>query len=468
MAEATFTFPRDFLWATATSAHQVEGGNSNNDWWAWEQRRAGKVFQDQGSGEACGWWAPGGVEADIQRMKALNNNAHRLSIEWSRIEPEPGKWDHDALDRYREILKAMRDAGIRPMATLHHFTNPTWIWEQGDSNGKGWLSPEIVKLFRRYVEKAVSDLSDLCDLWCTINEPNVYAGQSFLIGAWPPAHESQDDYFRVLYHELLAHAAAYEVIHDLQPQAKVGLAKHMIDWQPLHSGNPMHRLVTRMLDDLFNASTLDALQTGWYRPLFRKKIEIPEVRNTLDWIGLNYYQRYDAWFDPRLVKRMGVTYAARPGAPKGPEGWGELYPDGLFECIKRLARQFNAPIYITENGIPDEKDTHRPAFMLRHLHRVWKAIQFNWPVMGYYWWSLIDNFEWAEGYDPRFRFGLYRVNFETQERTLTKSGELYAEIAGTGTITTDMVRRYAPELLDEFFPGEGPVDMLTLPAAGSA
>jgi beta-glucosidase len=418
MAEATLTFPRDFLWGTGTAAHQVEGGNTNNDWWAWEQRKEGKVFQDQSSGDACGWWAPGGAEADIQRMKALHNNSHRLSIEWSRIEPEPGRWDHDALDRYREILKAMRDAGIKPMVTLHHFTNPMWIWEQGEGDEKGWLNPDIVSAFRRFTEKAVSDLSDLCDLWCTINEPTVYASFGYFTGAWYPGHQDLNEYFKVLYHLLLAHAAAYQVIHDYQPQAKVGAAHRLIYWQPRRPRNPLDRMITSLLERMFNRLPLNALHTGQWKPLIGKKLGAPELRSTQDYIGLNYYERFDAWFSLRALRQLGVQYAARPGAPKGPTHWGELYPDGLFETIKALVRQFNLPIYITENGVPDEKDTIRPAYMLNHLHRVWKAIQFNWPVMGYYWWSLIDNFEWAE-VRSALSIGLYTVDFATQERKET-------------------------------------------------
>lgn len=452
MADATFYFPPDFLWGTATSAHQVEGGNDNNDWWDWEQKGEGRVFSDHTSGAACEWWA-GRAEEDVQRMADLNTNAHRLSIEWSRIEPREGQWDHSAFDRYRDILKAMLDAGIQPMITLHHFTNPMWMVRKG-----GWLHPESPHWFQQFVRRVVGDLSDLCRVWCTINEPNVYAAKGFFDGDWPPGQTDISDYFRVVYHMLQAHAAAYETIHDLQPQARVGLAKHMIAWYP-RTGSPLDRMITNLLDRAFNGVTLDALQAGKWRPPVGRKDEMPGVRNTLDWIGLNYYQRYDAAFNLKALRSLGISYAARPGMPKGPEGWGEIYHDGLFELLKRLHRQFNLPITITENGLPDEHDTRRPGFILESLYRVWKAINFNWPIMGYYFWSLVDNFEWAEGYDPRFRFGLYGVDFETQERTLRASGQLYAEIAETRSFSSHMARRYAPEVVDRLFPGQGPEDL---------
>ncbi len=451
MAEATFNFPPDFLWGTATSAHQVEGDNKNNDWWDWEHKGGGRVFGDHISGDACQWWA-GRAGEDVERMAALNNNAHRLSVEWSRIEPREGQWNHAALDRYREILKSLRAAGIEPMVTLHHFTNPMWVAHRG-----GWLHPDSPKWFANFVKKTVADLADLCTTWCTINEPNVYASHSYFIGKWPPGMTDLSAYFRVVKHMLQAHALAYSVIHDLQPQAQVGLAKHIAIWRPA-SRSPLDHLATRLLDRAFNGITLDALHTGDFRPIVGRRERLDQARNTLDWVGLNYYARYDVEFNPRALKSLGIVYGVRSGAERGPESWGELYAGGLFDNIARLYRQFRLPVVITENGVPDEFDSRRARWLLESLRHVWRAVNFNWPVRGYYFWSLVDNFEWAEGYDPRFRFGLYDVDFETQERTLRESGKLYAEIAGTRQITTEMVRRYAPELVAELFPGTGPAD----------
>ncbi|MBN1428031.1 MAG: glycoside hydrolase family 1 protein [Anaerolineae bacterium] len=448
MADATHIFPVDFLWGTATAAHQVEGDNTNNDWYAWEQKGGGRVFEDQVSGKACKWWS-GHAEKDIKRMADLNTNAHRLSIEWSRIEPEPGQWNHDAIDRYRAILTAMRDAGVQPMVTLHHFTNPIWVAEQG-----GWLNPEISTLFQRFVQKAVAEMADLCDVWCTINEPSVYAAKGFYDGSWPPGQANLGHYFQVMHNMAEAHAAAYHAIHELRPQARVGMAHHMVYWKPLRSANPLDRTVTHLLDGMFNGLFLDVIATGQWRPIIGKKGEIPQAKGTLDWIGLNYYQRWDAAFKLNALKALGITYSARPGAPKGPQSWGEFYPEGLLELIKRLHRQFNKPIYITENGVPDETDTIRPGFLLEHLQQVWKAIMHSIPVKGYYFWSLVDNFEWAEGLDPRYRFGLYGVDFKTQKRTLRNSGKLYKEIAKTNAISSDMARRYAPEVVERMFPGK--------------
>jgi beta-glucosidase len=459
MAEATYVFPADFLWGTATSAHQVEGDNRNNDWWDWEQgddagnsRPQGRIHAGAISGQAAGWW-DGLAEADIERMAALNTNAHRLSIEWSRIEPREGHWNHAALDRYREILDTMHSYGIQPMVTLHHFTNPIWVAHRG-----GWLHPDSPKWFVNYVRKVITDLSDLCTTWCTINEPNVYAMYGFLEAKWPPGMSELSAYYRVVQHMLEAHAAAYSAIHDLQPQAEVGLAKHIVLLSSA-GRSPLDTPATRLADRAFNGVTLNALQSGEWQPVGARNTRFDQLRNTLDWIGVNYYARHRVRFSLRALQSMGITYGASPSAERGPDDWGELYPEGLYDAIARMHHQFSLPICVTENGVPDEHDTRRARWLLASLRAVWRAVNFNWPVRGYYFWSLIDNFEWAEGYDPRYRFGLYGVDFDTQERTLRRSGEMYAEIAGTGTISSGMVARYAPEMLPKLFPGRGPEDM---------
>lgn len=434
-----YHFPKRFLWGTATSAHQVEGYNVANDWWAWEQADARRPA----SGAACEWWAR--AEEDIARMADLHTNAHRLSIEWSRIEPSPGVWNPDAIARYRAILQALCAAGIRPMVTLHHFTNPLWVAEQG-----GWTNPEVVAWFRRFVSKAVTDLADLCDLWCTINEPTVMATHGYISRRWPPGKFSVRGYFQTVYHQLCGHAAAYEAIHSIQPHAQVGLAHHMTLWRP-RSDTALDRRATRFLEQAFSKLPLEALSDGVWRPSFGRVRCVPHLKNTLDWIGVNYYERYDAHFDPHLPGQLFLNIGPHPGAEAGPRGWGEIYPIGMFLCLWQLHRQFGLPIYITENGRPDENDANRPRFILEHLRQVWRTLSHDMFVRGYFFWSLLDNFEWSEGYDPRFRFGLYTVDRETQTRTLRMSGRLYGDIAKAGGITIDVVRRYAPELADTFF-----------------
>lgn len=452
MAEATFTFPADFRWGTATSSHQVEGNNTNNDWWAWEQegkdRGDERVWGNHTSGLAANWWED--AEADIARMAEMGQNAHRMSVEWSRIEPEEGKWDEDAIGRYREILGAMRDAGIEPMVTLHHFTNPLWLAERG-----GWSNEKVVGWFTRYVKKVVDSLSDLVDLWCTINEPAILAAQGYLEGIWPPGERSSSLYFEVNYNLLRAHAAAYEAIHGAQEEARVGLAKAMRAWKPLRDDFFADRLAANQLERVTDGIYIDALFRGEWRLPLRRARPVPEAMNTLDWWGVNYYHCYHTAFSPFRPDSFFVDVRIPEGVEAGPGSWGGIYPNGLYEKLTKM-RGYGVPLYVTENGRPDENDQYRPHFIVEHLHQVWRAIQVGCPVMGYYFWSMVDNFEWARGYNPEFRFGLWAVDVETQERELRRSGELYAEICKSGTLDNELAEKYAPQALKTVFRGEMP------------
>jgi len=432
MTQADYPFPDGFLWGTATSAYQVEGGGDTNDWYDVNQQ--GCTWNEAIAGRADEWWA-GRAEEDIQRMAELGTTTHRLSIAWDRIEPRPDQWDETAIARYRAILIAMRAAGIRPMITLHHFTNPLWLNQFGC-----WQTPATVERFDRYVTKAVESFGDLCDLWCTINEPSVYAlynlirGKNMMTGGDPRV------YFRVIYHMLKGHARAYATIHQLQPEAQVGLAQNMVAWYPANPRNWLDVQATRVMARIFSDATLEALQTGHWRPLIGPRKMIPELVGTLDWIGMNYYQRFDVRFAPfRSPRTFGLTWGPRADHPHGPPNWGEFYPQGMIDNLRRLRHRIDVPIYITENGIPSGDDARRERFLVDHLHAVWQAIQEGMPIQGYYFWSLIDNFEWHEGYDPEYRFGLYAVDFDSQERTLRDSGRLYREIIRAGGLTEKMV-----------------------------
>jgi beta-glucosidase len=456
MAKATMYFPPNFKWAAATSSHQVEGNNTNNDWWAWEQ--SGEHVRDgQKSGLACDWWGAG-FDRDLDLATQMSHNGHRLSIEWSRIEPQEGQWDSAAIDRYRYMLMAMRERGIEPMVTLHHFTNPQWVVERG-----GWETPDIVPRFERYVTKAVEALKDLCDLWVTINEPNVYAvlgwsqeaDQMIEFAApssdFPPGKNDPQLVFKIVDHLMLAHAAAYHAIHRVQSQARVGLAHHMRLFDPARSGSPLDRFCVWNRDRLFNQIPLNAMIDGHLdRPIGLTR-RIGQLKNTVDFIGLNYYSRDLIQFDRHGWIGMAFGRDMRnPNAEMSDMNYGELYPRGLFRLLKRLSH-YERPIYITENGLPDLNDDRRPSYLIQILREVWKAINENVPVMGYYHWTLTDNFEWAEGWN--LRFGLVKLNPDTQERTLRRSGELYGEMARINAIDDELVYRYAPELFETLFPG---------------
>lgn len=443
MHHAALTFPPNFRWGTATAAHQVEGYNTNNQWWQWEQQ-PGRIVNGDTSGVACNWWE--NAEADFDWMVALAQNAHRLSIEWSRIEPREGYFDDAAIERYRAMLKALRARGIEPMVTLHHFTNPLWLEAQ-----QGWLHTErVVPRFRRFVERVVRDLGDLCDLWCTINEPNVYAVMSYFGGRMPPGLTDMGMAITVMQNLLVAHAAAYEAIHAVQPHARVGIAHHMRYFQGLRPHLILDAIIARVIDGIFNDSLLLALLHGrWHWMLWRgAPVSARKLRGTLDWIGLNYYTRQRIAFDHTGGQALFGTLVNTPGAIMSDYDFGEIFPEGLHYFLRKLAR-YRLPIYITENGLPDEDDDLRPMFIVRHLRALWDALQAGCDVRGYYHWSLVDNFEWSEGW--RMRFGLIAMDWRTQQRTPRQSAFLYRDIARANALTTAIVEAYTPELFSQVF-----------------
>lgn len=436
MAKARMTFPSDFLWGAATSAHQVEGHNTNNDWWQWEQEES-RILQGHTSGAACNWWE--NAEQDFQAAARMGTNAHRLSVEWSRIEPEPSVFDDSALQRYRQMLQALHALDIEPMVTLHHFSNPQWLVEKGD-----FSSDVVVDYFQRFTARVVDALGDLVPKWITINEPLVYVFNRYLEGTFPaPQEKGWAAASRALRHLLRCHAAAYRIIKNAYPQSIVGVAKNLIVFDPRPDGNPLDRWWARNLSWVYNDWWMQAMRDGRLRwPLGRGRIE--GLADAYDFIGINYYTRFYARF-PRLYERSWPEDATISDGD-----YGEIYPEGLFRVIKHV-RRYGKPIYITENGVPDAGDHLRPAFLLTHLREVWRAVSFNWRIMGYYHWSLIDNFEWERGWTQRF--GLIGLDTGTQERTLRDSGRLYGEICHSGSISSDMAERYAPHLLETLFPG---------------
>lgn len=455
MVDFALTFPAGFLWGTATSAYQVEGGNTNNNWYAWEQE-LGRIFEDQRAGPACDWWGGRYVE-DFDRAAALHQNAHRFSVEWSRVEPERGKFSSTALDHYAAMIEALRARHMEPMVTLHHFTEPLWIAQTG-----GWLNPETARRFERFVRLVVEELGAGVRLWCTINEPQVYASLGYLIGRFPPGHRSLGQMQRVLENLLRAHAGSYHSIKTLYPAAQVGFANHQIS---LAARRPawLHGIARRAIQQSFNGVFLDALLDGVLRfPL--RAIKVPQARDTFDWVGLNYYYRFLAGLDLRAARQAFIRQSRPREGLLGPESVGEIWPEGLFDHIKWLAGRTDRPIYITENGLPDGDDTHRPLHLVRSLRSVWSAINYNYPVKGYFYWTLVDNFEWAEGYDPRFRFGLLAHDPATQARTPRASAALYGEVCAANALTGAAVRQYAPAVMDSLFPGVPVQREVVLPA----
>jgi beta-glucosidase len=412
-------FPPDFLWGTATAAHQVEGGNRNNDWWEWEHL-PGKIADGTTSEKACDQYNR--FAADFDLIKNFGHNAHRFSLEWSRIEPREGVFSTTEIEHYRQVLVALRERGIEPMVTLHHFTNPLWLSSMG-----GWENPRVVEYFSRYTKVVAAELGDLVRFWNTINEPTIYAYMGYLEGVAPPGAQNPRLAALVSMNMLRAHGLAYHILHETSrgKRCEVGIAKHIRITDPLRPRNVLDQAAAKFSDFIMNQWFLEAVETG--RPAWPvgmgQKVQL--LANTQDFIGLNYYSREMIRCNPFNVRSFFIENITLPGSPINDLGW-EIYPEGFYRVLMRL-KKYGKPIYVTENGIPAINDAQRCEYLKEHLIQLHRAIQQGVDVRGYFHWSLLDNFEWEEGLTPRF--GLVAVNYDTQERTPRQSCRIYGKIA---------------------------------------
>lgn len=425
-----YSFPKGFYWGTATSSHQIEGDNFYNDWWEFEMQ--GKVKDGQKSGKACDSWNR--YKEDFDLIQKLNNNAYRFSIEWSRIEPEEGKFDDSAINRYKNMLISLRERNIEPFVTLHHFTNPLWISKKG-----GWLNPDTVGYYLRYVEKIVKELKDLVKFWMTINEPNAYSFMAYLYGQFPPQEKSLKKMLLVMNNMVKAHAKAYKIIHEIIPDSNVSIAYNVIYFEPINPRSFIDKKLTDFADKIYNRIFIETLISGKFSSPFVKE-EINYAKDTLDYLGINYYTRVFMGLKNLLYSIKGEDFNLYPpNAERSDFGW-EIYPEGFYKVVKRFWEMVKKPIYITENGISDAKDEKRPKYIITHLIALHKAIEEGIDVRGYFHWSLMDNFEWAEGFKQRF--GLLEMDYNTMERRWRKSAEIYSEIAKNNGISEDLVKTY--------------------------
>ncbi len=386
-------FPKDFYWGAATSSYQVEGNNVNADWWPWEIQ-AGK----ENSGAACRHYEL--YEQDFDLVKSLNHNAHRLSIEWSRIEPCEGEFSDDTIAHYINVIKALRLRGIEPMVTLHHFTNPIWFAASG-----GWVNPVSVKRFLRYCDFVTRALAPHVHFWFTINEPTVYFSHAYLWGIWPPQAKSFFKTKAVHDHLNEAHIKGYRLIHKIYNglnlrTPSVSIAHHMQAVVACDQGLK-DRLAVALIKQLYNFEVIDHLTKA----------------KTLDFIGVNYYTRHLVGANHHPLKKNLL-------------GW-DIYPEGLAQVLLDL-KKYNLPVIIAENGICTADDNERWEYIQSHLKSIRQAMDQGIYVMGYLYWSLMDNFEWAHGFGPRF--GLIDIDYNTYQRTVRESAKKFAQVCKTGIV----------------------------------
>lgn len=409
-------FPQGFLWGTSTASHQVEGNNCN-DWTEWEKKNADhlamaseksfahnphwKKFQKEAenpqnyiSGTACDHYQR--FKEDFDLALSLGQSAHRFSIEWSRIEPEEGKFDEKEIDHYRQVIDALRKRNIEPFVTLWHWTLPIWLSEKGGLENK-----QFPFFFERYTEKIVQTLGENIHFFITENEPDVVSAHAYLKGAWPPQKKNIFSYYMVLRHLISAHKKSYAVIKKYFPDAEVGIAKHNI-WFEAVGNTFFNRLLKKIADFFWN---------DWF---------LRKIKNEQDFIGLNHYNHH----------RIDRGFNKNENKIQTDFGW-EFYPESLFFAVSEL-KKYHKPIYITEHGIADADDRLRPEFIQKSLLALHHAITDGADVRGYLHWSLLDNFEWDKGY--WLRFGLIAIDFQTLIRTPRPSALLYADICKKNSI----------------------------------
>ena len=416
-------FPEDFLFGAATAAYQIEGG-IENDWSAWEG--AGKTKTP--CGRAVDHWSR--YEEDFDLLQAAGLKAYRLSVEWARIEPEPGRFDDAALGQYRRMLESLSRRGVKAMVTLHHFTHPRWFHERTP-----WTGPASVGAFERLARRVAQELRGLVTWWCTLNEPMVFLLGGFADARMPPGIKDRRLFADAAANLLRAHAAARRVLAEETPGVPTGIAHNVLAFAPLLRVSPVDRLVARRVHALYNHAIPKALTEGILKldlpPLLSRTETIEGGRGSLDFLGINYYSRIHVglklsppWVQLRYLdaKKRGLTDL----------GW-ESHPEGLSQVLAQM-KAYGLPIYITENGIADAEGDRRSWFLYDHLRAVRDARRAGADVRGWFHWSLMDNFEWLEGLGPRF--GLYRVDFGTLAREATPSVAWLKKVAETGILGT--------------------------------
>lgn len=395
-------FPEDFLWGAATAAHQVEGGNVNSDWWTFEHDPASAAIES--SGDAIDQYHR--FDDDFALLASLGHTAHRLSLEWSRIEPAPGEFSQVALEHYRQVLESVHRHGMTPVVTLHHFTIPQWFAASG-----GWLRPDAADVFERYCRHTLARLGDLMPLVCTINEPQMIALHGYLEGYHPPGLSSPLLWKRAGRALLAAHHRAIRAVRELSPTSRAGIALQLPDIVPAREDGACREYALQVRAELIDLY-LDGL-TGPDRG---------------DWVGIQYYRRQ--WVDPSCP----TMFAAPPeGTQLTQMGWA-VHPQGLRSAVELVART-GLPMYVTENGIATAQDTERIDYLRSHLRVLADAIADGHDIRGYLHWSAFDNFEWSEGFRPLF--GLIAVDrHDLFARQPKPSAHAYRRVIETGAVAS--------------------------------
>lgn len=420
-----FSLRGGVLLGAASSAAQIDGGRLDHNWTDWYEK--GNIKDGSNPALATEHWLR--WREDVLLMRRMGIQTYRMSIDWARVEPREGEFDQRAIGHIKEELMLLIGMGIKPLVTLHHFTNPMWFEEKG-----GWEHYGNILCFLVYVETMVRAIGHLVSEYVTINEPNTYAYNGYVNGSWPPGRKSYAAAAAVMSNMASAHIKCYRLIHDLRRSlgfrdTKVGFALQMRVFRPKSGHNPAHSVAAVVSERAFQTYLARAMITGEFKSPLKNAGR--DRRGTYaDFHGVDYYGG---------VAVSGMGAGAAEGSCKNDLGW-EIYPEGLVQCCQALAEIRPMPIYITGNGTCDLTDSFRARFIYEHL----KAMSGSkLPIKRYYHWCFNDCFEWNEGFYARF--GLVRTDFDTMERTVKGSGEFYSEIIKNHGVSEEMYEKYVAE-----------------------
>ncbi|WP_273126524.1 GH1 family beta-glucosidase [Bacillus weihaiensis] len=435
-------FTKDFIFGTATSSYQFEGAWNEDGRTAsiWDEFSSipGKVWNMDNGNIACDHYHR--YEEDVEILKTLGVDSYRFSIAWPRIFPEKGKYNPDGMEFYKKLISLLHSANIKPAVTLYHWDLPMWAHEQG-----GWTNRESVKWFMEYAEKCFEELDDQVDMWITHNEPWCAGFLGYHQGVHAPGHKNMEEALKAVHHILLSHGEAVDYLKNKrQSTTPIGITLNLSPVYPA-SDSMNDQLAANNADGYTNRWFLDPIFKGNY-PLdmmnlfskyvhdysFIKEGDMKKISIKCDFFGINYYNRSLVEFTSASDFLFTSAYS---DYDKTGMGW-DISPNEFKQLIHRLRQEYTTlPIYITENGAafddtvaPDGKvyDVGRQSYVEKHITAVAELNEDNMNIAGYYLWSLLDNFEWAFGYDKRF--GITYVDFLTQKRTLKNTGFRYAEI----------------------------------------
>ncbi len=436
-------FPKDFLWGTATAAHQIEGNDENTNWGEWEKDPSRIKDKSNALTAVDGW---NRFREDVKLMKDLGVNTYRFSLAWNKIEPVPGEFNEAALKHYDDLINELKANGIEPMITLHHFTHPDWFERLG-----AFEKEENIKYFVRFSKLVFARYRKRVKLWVTLNEPNVFVTSGYFNTVFPPGKSEPKLAAEVLKNMLKAHIEIYRELKKIdaetrrrgdaetktedqklnpKDQIQIGIATSIFQFEPARRWHLGDWAIARVSSNTFNEAVLGFFRSGtmnFYVP-FETDVSYTDADapNTLDFVGINYYSHYAYKFGfdfKKATESLPVEGEEMTDMPY------TVYTEGIYRAIADAA-VLKKPLIITENGIADARDDRRDRYIRQSLYAVSKAIRDGYDVRGYYYWSLMDNFEWAEGYTQKF--GLYEVNLETNERKLREGSKAFVETIRRG------------------------------------